>query len=328
LNSIYTNGFLSDIASNVAETEDDLLYARDIIIQRCRQGRSRRRCEPGICQRERQPKVKGSKECLWCVHVALKVNLNNDIMQSASRVHCNIAFGELVVNFPEVHVANAIYTLMPALIDVLRDVPYIDFDKCLSWEGESVFSSSCCLTHISLSEWALPDQLVFSTVSALLRISGSHEKYSEAATTAIFSFISRIVDKINTGSSLDILTQLTPALHGLYRAISSTSFQWTIAQWQQLAYHMGGLCVPHVVDRLNHLVMTSFKRRAQTQILCISSRHSFLDMCLVAGPSAVISFAALSRATGPSSPKPWCRQTLQITVLLTRQLLRTRRGCP
>ena len=24
---------------------------------------------------------------------------------------------------------------MPALIDILRDVPFIDFDKSLSWEG-------------------------------------------------------------------------------------------------------------------------------------------------------------------------------------------------
>ncbi|KAJ6608572.1 hypothetical protein B0H10DRAFT_524147 [Mycena sp. CBHHK59/15] len=221
---------LSDIASNVAETEDDLLYARDIITSKVQT-----RAEPGedvnleSVNGNANPEVEGEQR----------------VFMSASRVHCNIAFGELVVNFPEVHVANAIYTLMPALIDVLRDVPYIDFDKCLSWE-----------------EWALPDQLVFSTVSALLRISGSHEKYSEAATTAIFSFISRIVDKINTGSSLDILTQLTPALHGLYRAISSTSFQWTIAQWQQLAYHMGGLCVPHVVDRLNHLVIDILQKES------------------------------------------------------------------
>ncbi|KAJ6618823.1 hypothetical protein B0H10DRAFT_2217316 [Mycena sp. CBHHK59/15] len=221
---------LSDIASNVAETEDDLLYARDIITSKVQT-----RAEPG--EDVNLESVNGNANT--------EVEGEQRVFMSASRVHCNIAFGELVVNFPEVHVANAIDTLMPALIDVLRDVPYIDFDKCLSWE-----------------EWALPDQLVFSTVSALLRISGSHEKYSEAATTAIFSFISRIVDKINTGSSLDILTQLTPALHGLYRAISSTSFQWTIAQWQQLAYHMGGLCVPHVVDRLNHLVIDILQKES------------------------------------------------------------------
>ncbi|KAJ7286212.1 hypothetical protein C8J57DRAFT_1496884 [Mycena rebaudengoi] len=185
---------LSDIASNVAEPHEDVSYARDIITSKVQT-----RADP-------VEDVNG-----------VSVNGNGDahpageqrVFMSASRVHCNIAFGELVVNFPEVHITNAIDTLMPALIDVLSDVPYIDFDKCLSWE-----------------EWALPDQLVFSTVSALLRI-----------------------------SALDILTQLTPALHGLYRAISSTSFRWTIQQWQQLTAQLGGLCVPGVVDRLNHLLV-------------------------------------------------------------------------
>jgi phosphatidylinositol 4-kinase len=102
----------------------------------------------------------------------------------------------------------------------------------------------------------------------LLRISSSHHSYIDAATVAIFSFISQTVVKIKTGSgewltkftrqflifvpALDVLTQLTPALHGLYRAISSTSFPWTSVQWQQLATHLNTICAPDVVDRLNH----------------------------------------------------------------------------
>ncbi|KAJ7112447.1 hypothetical protein C8R43DRAFT_1242817 [Mycena crocata] len=223
---------LSDIASNVSEAPEDLSYARDIITSKVQT-----RADPVESAHSALVNGNGS------VHT--EAEGEQRVFMSASRVHCNIAFGELVVNFPEVHIANAIDTLMPALIDVLRDVPYIDFDKCLSWD-----------------EWALPDQLVFSTVSALLRISSSHDKYSEAATTAIFSFISRIVEKINTGSSLDILTQLTPALHGFYRAISSTSFPWTITQWRQLAVHLGGLCVPQVVDRLNHLLVDILQKES------------------------------------------------------------------
>lgn len=53
-----------------------------------------------------------------------------------SRVHCNIAFGEVVVNFPEAHIVETLDSIVPVLIDILRDVPYIDFDRCLSWEGE------------------------------------------------------------------------------------------------------------------------------------------------------------------------------------------------
>ncbi|KAJ7217187.1 hypothetical protein GGX14DRAFT_440647 [Mycena pura] len=214
---------LSDIASNVSDAPEDLSYAQDIITSKVQT-----RADP--TEAVNDASVNGN------AHPA--VEKEQRVFMSASRVHCNIAFGELVVNFPQVHMSNAIDTLIPALIDVLRDVPYIDFDKCLSWE-----------------EWALPDQLVFSTVSALLRISTSHDQYSEATTTAIFSLISRIVEKLNTATSLDILTQLTPALHGLYRAISSTPFQWTITQWQKLDAHLGGLCAPEVVDRLNNLLL-------------------------------------------------------------------------
>jgi phosphatidylinositol 4-kinase len=52
-----------------------------------------------------------------------------------------------------------------------------------------------------------------------------------------------------------VLTQLTPALHGLYRAISSTSFPWTYAQWGRLTSHINTLCFPSVVDRLNRLLV-------------------------------------------------------------------------
>lgn len=62
--------------------------------------------------------------------------------------------------------------------------------------------------------------------------------------------------------ALDILTQLTPALHGLYRAISSTSFQWTVTQWHQLSTHLGGLCVPEAVDRLNHLLVDILQKES------------------------------------------------------------------
>jgi hypothetical protein len=56
-------------------------------------------------------------------------------LQSASRVHCNIAFGELVVNFSDSHIRNSIDTIVPVLIDILRNIPYTDFDKSLSWQG-------------------------------------------------------------------------------------------------------------------------------------------------------------------------------------------------
>lgn len=53
-------------------------------------------------------------------------------LKSNSRVQCNIGFAELAVSLPEAHVDQTV----PVLVDILRDVPYIDFDQCLFWEGE------------------------------------------------------------------------------------------------------------------------------------------------------------------------------------------------
>lgn len=45
-------------------------------------------------------------------------------------------------------------------------------------------------------EWALPDQLVYATVSALLRVAGLHEQYREVIINAIIEFSDRIVSKL------------------------------------------------------------------------------------------------------------------------------------
>jgi len=55
--------------------------------------------------------------------------------------------------------------------------------------------------------------------------------------------------------AFDVLTQLAPALHGLYRAVSSTSYPWTVEQWRTLTLHLKSLCSQVIVDQLNHLVV-------------------------------------------------------------------------
>jgi phosphatidylinositol 4-kinase len=124
-----------------------------------------------------------------------------------------------------------------------------------------------------LIDWALPDQLVFSTVSALLRVSSTHPHDAERATGAIFAFISHLVREIETSTceslqsllfnatfmqtniAPEILTQLAPSIHGLYRALISTSFSWTSMQWQRLSAHLSSLCAPSILDRLNGLLV-------------------------------------------------------------------------
>jgi len=50
---------------------------------------------------------------------------------------------------------------------------------------------------LRLLDWALPDQLVFSTVSALLHISSQHHKYGNESTASIVFFVTQIVDRIH-----------------------------------------------------------------------------------------------------------------------------------
>jgi phosphatidylinositol 4-kinase len=54
---------------------------------------------------------------------------------------------------------------------------------------------------------------------------------------------------------LDVLTQIMPSLHGLYRAISSTSYNWTLSQWQTLTTLLRNLTSPNTIDLLNHLIV-------------------------------------------------------------------------
>jgi phosphatidylinositol 4-kinase len=46
-----------------------------------------------------------------------------------------------------------------------------------------------------------------------------------------------------------------PALHGFYRAISSTLYRWTLSQWEALTSHLKVLCSPGIIDRLNRLLL-------------------------------------------------------------------------
>jgi phosphatidylinositol 4-kinase len=53
-------------------------------------------------------------------------------------------------------------------------------------------------------DWSLPDQLVFSTVSALLRITSTRDEYGVTAAAAVFTFIAETVEKIKTATCKSI----------------------------------------------------------------------------------------------------------------------------
>ncbi|KAJ3555853.1 hypothetical protein NM688_g2347 [Phlebia brevispora] len=156
-----------------------------------------------------------------------------------SRVHCNIGFAEVAINLPNTHIDETV----PVLIDILHDIPYIDFDHCLAWD-----------------DWALPDQLAFATVSALLHVASSHPEHRKAATDAIKEFVAKIVVMLKKEDPCDILAQFAPSFHGFYRAITSIPFQWSLEEWTALATHLNTLFSNEVVEGLNHLLVDVLRR--------------------------------------------------------------------
>lgn len=46
-----------------------------------------------------------------------------------------------------------------------------------------------------------------------------------------------------------------PALHGFYRAVSSTPYKWSIEHWSRVSQELKKLCFSGVVERLNHLLV-------------------------------------------------------------------------
>ncbi|KAH9998087.1 hypothetical protein BJV74DRAFT_768054 [Russula compacta] len=101
--------------------------------------------------------------------------LGQRVFMSASRARCNIGFAELSVNIS----ATLLPTTVPVLLDILRDIPYIDFDMNLTWD-----------------DWSLPDQLAYSTVSSLLKLAAVYSEYRNDVMTAITTFTSVLVNKI------------------------------------------------------------------------------------------------------------------------------------
>ncbi|CAG8714462.1 6364_t:CDS:2, partial [Acaulospora colombiana] len=112
------------------------------------------------------------------------------------------------------------------------------------------------LTSIVL-DWALPDQLVYSTVSSLLRLAEKSSGDRQSIVTGIklvFSSPLSFESAADPLAVINVVTQAYPALHGLYRALISTQFRWTISDWLALSNVISDLLEEDVIDRLNSLV--------------------------------------------------------------------------
>ncbi|KAF7967324.1 hypothetical protein HWV62_34731, partial [Athelia sp. TMB] len=105
---------LSDIA-NLKDTRDDLLFAKELIASKVE---TREDLEEQQASQIDEEELDGESRAFMPISTA----------------HCNIAFGEMVINFPEDHIAQNIGTVVPVLVEMLSSVPLVDFDQSLSWQ--------------------------------------------------------------------------------------------------------------------------------------------------------------------------------------------------
>ncbi|KIK31061.1 hypothetical protein PISMIDRAFT_130324 [Pisolithus microcarpus 441] len=124
------------------------------------------------------------------------------IFMSEARTHCNIAFGEHVANLSEGHVRSQEGALITPLLDILHDAPHVDYDQCLSWDGNASSPRVRSQRSRRFAEWALPDQLVYTTVSALLRICFVNEDHTGLVINAILGFISQVIEKLRVSNRM------------------------------------------------------------------------------------------------------------------------------
>lgn len=86
-----------------------------------------------------------------------------------------------------------------------------------AWLGRvGILHRDYATSLIVFIEWALPDQLVYATVSSLLQLASSHPQYSDSILGAILAFSSNIINKLRNSTrevqSLQYLLKLLTAI--------------------------------------------------------------------------------------------------------------------
>ncbi|KAG9126585.1 phosphatidylinositol-4- kinase [Ceratobasidium sp. 392] len=170
------------------------------------------------------------------------------VFMPASRINCNIAFGQFALTTPESHVDSTV----TVLIGILRDVPHIDYERSLAW-----------------TDWSLPDELVFVTVCALLRLASLHPDYRERAIGAIVTFAEESVKMMGEEPAAEVIVHVSPAFHGLYRAVTATPFPWQLSEWLACSQALAGLFTTKLVERLNAIVEEFLKRAEEDPALSL-----------------------------------------------------------
>jgi phosphatidylinositol 4-kinase len=111
-------------------------------------------------------------------------------------VECNIAFGELAVNARDERAEETVLVLT----EILGDIVYIDFPETLGWQSKPFGPHKSRMYLCHFTDWALPDQLSFSTISALLRLATTYPQFRSISVESVLGFCSQIVAQLKSAS--------------------------------------------------------------------------------------------------------------------------------
>ena len=131
--------------------------------------------------------------------------------------------------------------VLSGLQDLLADLSSTEIEESMDWQ-----------------EWCLPDQLAFALVSAMLRIANSTPEYRQKSIDAVLSLAQNLSTALSatTGDAHVVAVRLVPLFHGLYRAIASVGFHWTMTEFARLATAIAPLTgTAQSIRRLNDALL-------------------------------------------------------------------------
>ncbi|ELU44766.1 phosphatidylinositol 4-kinase beta [Rhizoctonia solani AG-1 IA] len=131
------------------------------------------------------------------------------------------------------------------------------------WHG-AVSKHVCSFQRVYLiqsrSDWSLPDELVFVTVCALLRLASLHPSHRANVMAAIVTFAEESVKMLGEEPAAEVIIHVSPAFHGLYRAVTATPFPWELSEWLACSKAFASLFSVRLVERLNAIVEEFLQR--------------------------------------------------------------------
>lgn len=113
------------------------------------------------------------------------------ILQSSALTHVNISFSTFCSHLPPSHARTT--NNINLLLDLLGDIPSTNFELGLGW-----------------GEWALPDQITYGVLGALLKVSGELKDTSLTAKVLeeVRAFTTALGKRIEEGERESSLTLL------------------------------------------------------------------------------------------------------------------------